>query len=329
MAQTFNDFVAECVAFPYSKENYDLMKEAAEIDMMAQYLENQAFYAENVAEATVAYTESYFMESASDEQIQAITESFGEKVKAFGKKISDGIKKIVDKIIRFFQTIGAKLSKTSQDGIKLYKDLKAANITPEQYEALGKRLISLANSSGLKIYKQQPFAVDLGVRGSVTLQYLKYYQVAFSNTSVKLGLEDSDDVVDANTLTKILKKFSTDSQKHDFDSTVKLIESARTEGARNGVEVFANDKKLEKVIKALEDIKGKLGSMEIEAVENEINNGMKDVSKMRAAWAMINTTVGATLKQYGGYMKYRQRAHEEVARFIKGGKVEEAESAEA
>lgn len=314
MAQTFNDFIAECVAYPYSRENYELMKEAAEIDIMSQYLENQAFYAENVAEDVfdVAYTESFFMESASDEQIQAIEESFGSKIKSFFAGIGKKISALIDKIIRFFKKIAAEFSKTSRVGIDYYKKLKEKKLTEEQYEGLGKDLESMAGSVGLKIYKRQKFEVDLGVRGSSTLKYLKYFQVALSNKTVFLGLQDSDDCVDADTLVKVMNKFTGDKKKADFDSTVKLIESARAEGAKSGVEVFANEDKIMKVVDALEKCKKKLSGQYMDTLESEIGSAkpgeVKDVSKFQSSWAMINATVGATLKQYAGYVKYRHRA---------------------
>lgn len=315
MAQTFNDFMLECATYEYSKENYELMKECSELVLMEQYIENQRFYVENVAELTTeaTFTEGYFAESVSDEKIQAITESFGEKIGKAADTIIKGIKNLIARIVKFFRSLSAKFSNTSKEGIELYKKLKEAKISAAQYEELGKKLASVCRSTGLTIYNQQNFTVELGVGGAVATKYLRYYQVAFADKTVKLGLEDSDDCVDGEVLAKILGRFVKAKKGYDFDSTMKLIESAKETGKKEGVIVYANDKVLEKV-------NTKLGECEklCEYLEKVQLEKAQDVSKMREAWAKINAVVAATMRQYGGYAKYRQRSHQTIKEFLNG-----------
>lgn len=63
---TVADFMYECLSFPYSKENYDLMVECSQIALMEQYIENQEFIKENAEVITNnknIFTETYFQEA--------------------------------------------------------------------------------------------------------------------------------------------------------------------------------------------------------------------------------------------------------------------------
>lgn len=319
MAQTFNDFVAECAAYEHSKEHFDIMKECSEIALTEQYIADQIFLKENVAEMTsdVKFTESYFMEAASDEQIQALQESVGEKIKKVATKIGNGFKKALAAIIKFFKNLAARLTKTSGEAREVLKQLKELNLTNEQYEELAKQLVASEANCGLDIARGQSFVVDLGVTGNLPVKYHKYFAVALADTNVQLALKDKDDVIDAKVLVKILKKFAKDKKKYDFETTVKSIELARADAKKNGVTVYANDKAVEKLVAALEEVAKLVEERKPdEALEDDVQNA----DKMADAWAMINGTVAATTKQYGGYLKYRAESLQKLKAFITAAK---------
>jgi len=315
MAQTFNDFVAECATYSHSKEHYNIMKECSEIALMEQYIADQVFLKENVAEMTadVTFTESYFMEAASDEQIQALQESVGAKIKKVATSIGNGFKKALAAIIKFFKSLAARLTKTSGEARALYKELKDLNMTSEQYEDLAKQLVASESNCGLAIEKGQSYVVELGVKGNLPVKYHKYFAVALADTNVQLGLKDKDDVIDAKVLVKILKKFSKDKKKYDFETTVKSIELAREDARKNGVTVYANDKAVEKLVAALEEV-AKL--VEERKPDQALEDDVQNADKMADAWVMINSTVAATTKQYGAYLKYRAEAMQKIKAFI-------------
>ena len=79
---TFGEFVREVELYEYSQENYDLVKECAELQVIGRYIDNQKFIAENAAfveSAGSVYGDGYFMESVSENDIQALEESFKTK----------------------------------------------------------------------------------------------------------------------------------------------------------------------------------------------------------------------------------------------------------
>ena len=317
MAQTFNDFVAECEGYKHSKEHYDIMKECSEIALCEQFIEDQAYIAENVAELTgvVNFTESYFSEAASDDQIKALYEKVETKKGNVLARIWAALKKAVAAVVKFFKNIAAKWSKTSVAAAEAYKALKEAKITNEQYEELAKKLEAVAAETDLAIEKGQTFVVELGVTGAAPVKYHKYFAVALSNTNVNLGLKGRDDVVEAKTLVKILDKFAKDKKKYDFASTGKLITAAREDARKNGVTVYANDKALEKLVAKLGELQNMVEEKKLDAEVKE-DFDAEGTGEMAATWTMISGTVAGTLKQYGAYSAYRVKALEAIKAFL-------------
>jgi hypothetical protein len=91
--KTLGDFVNECELYKYSKEHFELVKEASELRLMEMYLENQRFMYENpeiIQEAVEVVDENFFMESVDEDNIEALEEKFAEKTEGFRKKL-DGI----------------------------------------------------------------------------------------------------------------------------------------------------------------------------------------------------------------------------------------------
>ena len=75
MATTFRDFIVECDMYPHSLEAYELMKECCELQVTAQFLENQEFLQENAAiltDGNVTFTEGYFAETVDSATIESI-----------------------------------------------------------------------------------------------------------------------------------------------------------------------------------------------------------------------------------------------------------------
>lgn len=306
MAQTFNDFVAECVNYGHSKEHYELVKECSELELCKQYLADQIFIKENVAAMTtnINFTESYFAEAVSDDQIQMITESAKDKGKKIWETITKGFKKAIENVIKFFKSLTARLTKTSMETAAVEKAFNKAELSQEARDALRLSLTNKAKELGLETYDDS----------------LIYY---FALSTKYVRLVSDINVVEANELCKILTKFTKDKKKYDFDTTIKLIKDARQDASENGVVVYANDKAIEKVVKKLEEVQKrveeKLTLIQLSAAKNIDETEYNDdiireedkaalAAKMNEAWTMINETIGATIKQYGAYTKFRAAA---------------------
>lgn len=142
---TIGDFLTECRAYPYSKENYEIMKEAYEISLMEKWLSSQKYMKEH--EELKQY-DGMFLESSTDDHLDLITESIKDRAVALVKKIAGGFRKLIEMIIKAFRKIGEKLR--GQD--KEVKALLAKTITKEQADEIVKRVEAWINSdSNLKV----------------------------------------------------------------------------------------------------------------------------------------------------------------------------------
>lgn len=128
MAKTYAELILECQNYDYSKENYELTKECCELQLMSQYIESQQFMVENMAEIREEFTEfdeSYFIESATDEDVTTMTETVDKKSKNLFKKIWKGFKSICKKIAGFFTKLFNRSKKTTDKNAELKKMIES------------------------------------------------------------------------------------------------------------------------------------------------------------------------------------------------------------
>lgn len=122
MAKTFGELILECQNYEYSKEHYELTKECYEIELMSKYIESQEFMSENMTEIREEYQnfdESFFIESSSSEDLNAIYEAFDKKSNNVFHKISKFFKSLWKKICNFFNKyiIKSKKNTTTADDV--------------------------------------------------------------------------------------------------------------------------------------------------------------------------------------------------------------------
>ena len=142
--QTFRDFMTECECYEYSQENYNLMKEAYEIDLMEQYLKNQAFALENAdvinTEDGYTFTEGMFVEASGIdmEKNNLLLEEVEQKKAGFFKKIWEGFKKVISKIISFFKRlVTGKIFKDAVATHKAWKEMGGSKAVLEHIKKYG------------------------------------------------------------------------------------------------------------------------------------------------------------------------------------------------
>ena len=109
---TFRDFMRECELFEYSKENFDLIKDINELELSERYIENQYFMLENgpTASSLGVVTESYFMESVTEETLIMLEAAEVAKRDNIFLRIIGLFKRAVGGIAKFFKGILKKVS---------------------------------------------------------------------------------------------------------------------------------------------------------------------------------------------------------------------------
>ena len=109
---TFGEYIQECELFEYSKEYFDLVKEAGEITLMGLYLDSQDFMTENAEFLPEAVKTTLLCESATPNE--SMVQAYEEKTTAFYESVGSWFKGIWAAIIRFFKRI-ANVFTASQD----------------------------------------------------------------------------------------------------------------------------------------------------------------------------------------------------------------------
>jgi hypothetical protein len=152
------DFVKECELFPYSKENFDLIKEASELYLMEQYIESHRFRLENsemIEEYEGFLTEGFLFEFVDKKQINPLKEQFSEKSKSFGNKI----KALWDKIVRVIKAAFSALLrqclnlKGKTEEIRKY--LGVNKLDPQVHTVIQKMVEDAIKTSGAPISEKQ------------------------------------------------------------------------------------------------------------------------------------------------------------------------------
>lgn len=117
-----SEFIRECENFQYSKEYFDLYKEATELDVMNTWLECQEFKAAHVEDEN--FNESYFVESPAQEKVEEKKKETDEKEEGFFKSIWSKIKSLFS---RFWNWVKSFFTKND-----ISKEAAALNKTVEE-----------------------------------------------------------------------------------------------------------------------------------------------------------------------------------------------------
>lgn len=111
MVKTFNDLIVAYESFQFSEDFYDMMKEAAELDLMDKFLDNQEFMATESYTLASAVMDDYFQEAVNAETIKNVAHNAKEKTANLMKRLGTRLKEIGAKIVKFFKTIAGRIRK--------------------------------------------------------------------------------------------------------------------------------------------------------------------------------------------------------------------------
>ena len=130
MAQTFKDFIVECEMYPYSKENFEIMKECEEISLLSKMLENHYVLQELALDSVQFESTSYMTEYT--QPIEVIEESVKDKITALINKVKMMFAHLLDVITRFL----TKRSDNIKTKVGIAKAAEQLAGNPEQMKKL-------------------------------------------------------------------------------------------------------------------------------------------------------------------------------------------------
>lgn len=158
MAKTFNDFVVECQAYPYSAENFNLMKECSELDLTAHFLESQAFIQDNhdmLFGEGVEISTGYMTESVDDNTIEVMTEKFEIRAGEIMSRMKTAIKNLIKTLRNLFMRLAPRFDENSKIAAEIIK--KMGTIKSERDALDNKDIITTIQS--IKIPHDKMFIV--------------------------------------------------------------------------------------------------------------------------------------------------------------------------
>ena len=291
---TLNDYLKECENFQYSKENFDLVKEAAEINIAAMYLESQQYMVEN-AGAFEGLDSEYMMESADESSVKLLAQKASGKKEKWAAKAQGIWKRIVAAFKTFWNAIVERWNKLRGKAADIKANLARVKITPEVAKEIGELVDRAVKESGIPIsdkqkesFKNLPKNVwttcEDGVKNKLA--------AAICNRTIDLTLVNGGQFALAFSENQLKDLFKLVSDKKvlaanaDGLATLKgFIESTQKKNLTKGMSVSKDKTELEELNKYINDAELKV-SQDITSLKDSVKNdpgnkeGVGDVSTL-------------------------------------------------
>lgn len=312
MAGTLNDFLKECEMFPYSKENFEIIKEAAEINVAALYVENQTYMAEN-ADVVASQEAGYMMESADEESVKSLKDNLKGKKDKWGAKAKAIWARIVKAFKTFWNAIVVKWTKLTAKAADVKKDLTAVTLTEEQSQAIRKLVLDSVTSSGIPLaehqksgYKGLPKNIIAGIKDETVKN--KLAAVLYNNSiDLTISKESFGSALSDSQLKEFFNKLSDKSflacNKGALANVVKKLEGYQTANLTKGISVSKNMEDVKKLIEFIEDAEKKITG---EIVQDEDNGYTHAVGDVTTLFANAQKVTADSIKLYTTVVRYQE-----------------------
>lgn len=277
MATTFKDFIVECELYPYSQENFEIMKECSELALSEKFINNQMFLAENsdvISSDKIVFEEGFFSESIDSNNLEYLIEKHNAKSVGIIARIVKAAFKVFNTFAKFFGKIGNKFDPITVKGQKILTRLNEATLSDEEFNHIKKIIdtIKKADSSAFPIKKNQPFLkfIKFKYNGNDRQAYDELKNdlaVALSDKTVvaeallnnkgidvdmnRIGILDPDDIKTAGIV------LATGKEKQ-LVNVVKVLMNSWSYIKKNGLVINVNTKSINKTAEELQDVCDKI-----------------------------------------------------------------------
>lgn len=114
---TIREFILECENYEHSKEHYQLLKEASELDLLNQFISDQEYMRENTMD------DGFYQESVDDDQLEYLIETAAVQEQNVLQKVVAFIGELIEKFLNFLRGLGKKTDELENE-IKEISDSK-------------------------------------------------------------------------------------------------------------------------------------------------------------------------------------------------------------
>lgn len=304
MAKNFYDVIAECEAWPHSRESYEMMKECAELELAEKFLGDQEFMQEhgmNFGE-NVTLESTYFNESVDEGTMQAMYEKTEEKAKSLKTKIWNGIQRIVRAFKNLIAKIANKVDDVTRTGQKVRAKLEKAKLEDAEIKKIESIVASAKKKAGnFKPMPNQPYlkhvkmnytstdATFTDLRNWLAAGLSDDVVIAEAVSSGNIGAMSVEDIKDA------MASFKLDS-KSNLSGCIASLTSSYGDAKKNGIKIRINTKSIDQAAKDLEEIEKKIAAM----IQQAVDAGNAAADKAGAVQATVAAAVSPMLASSGG-----------------------------
>lgn len=310
---TLNDFLKECEMFPYSQENFDLVKEAAEINIAAMYLESQEYMAENTG-AFEGLGSSYMMEAAGGESVKLLAQKAGGKKEKWAGRVKDLWQRIVAALKKFWNMVVEKWKKIRAKGADIKKNLARIKVTDEVAKEIGELVDQAVKTSGIPIsdkqregFKKLPRNVivisENGLKNRLASVVCNSTIDLAINNNGRFGLAMSEDQLKG--LFKRLSDKKVLAAKGDsLDKLNEYIKECQSKNLTSGISVSKDQEEMNELIRYITDAEAKLAKdiQDYKPGENE-SEGVGNVNQL---FSNVNAVTKSSIMLYSCVLKYQE-----------------------
>ena len=319
MIKTYNDLILACEGFEYSKEYFELYKEASEIDLMEIYSSNQEFMVENAELITESadVLADYFQEAVSKEANDDVKKKTAEKKGNLFKRIWEKILKVLHAFRNFFVRLGQNI----RSRYNMLVNASKLSIGRE-YAMNNPELKKLYRDFDAKMNKLSNYIFVLGQNrdadGVVENEYIKHplmqYIRMFASGKVRVQRRDNSKAFTPNEISKMTKALSKGDVKKARDVYSKVKET-------NMLSVPWVEGSLQKAIQDLRDAEDYITSLneQYQKIIYDDQASTGDIANARNVVESLNDVLGVvadSMKLYTGIDNISKLANEYAQKII-------------
>lgn len=282
MATTFKDFIIECELYPYSRENFEFMKECSEIALTEKFINDQIFMSEAnefLKTDTIEFEDNFFQESVDNSSLEVLTEKFKIKSNNIIGKMLSRIFKIFNVFSKFFGKIGNKFDPITKKGQEVLSMIKKVTFDDEKLAKV-KEIINNAKSNESTAF---PIKINQPYSKHIKLNYGGHDRdIVNIKDGLAVALSDNKVVAealfaDANDKNKVIDEKRIGIMDPDELYNIGITLCVGKEGAimnsakslynswlhvrKNGLVIDVNTKNINKTAEKLDDVCKKLNEL--------------------------------------------------------------------
>ena len=319
MIKTYNDLILACEGFEYSKEYFELYKEASEIDLMEIYSSNQEFMVENAELITESadVLDGYFQEAVSKEANDDVKKKTAEKKGNLFKRIWEKILKV----LRAFRNFFVRLGQNIKSRYNMLVNASKLSIGRE-YAMNNPELKKLYRDFDAKMNKLSNYIFVFGQNrdadGVIENEYIKHplmqYIRMFASGKVKVQRPDDSKACTPSEISKMTKALSKGDVKKARDVYSKVKET-------NMISVPWVEGSLQKAVQDLKDAEDYITSLneQYQKIIYDDQSSTGDIANARNVVESVNDViivVADSMKLYTGIDNISKLANEYAQKII-------------